>query len=126
MNKWLKKRDIILIISLLFIGIIALVIWHFIYSDDGKYVTIEQRNELIGTYPLNVDKEIEIEYRGKVVNKIIIKDGYCYMEEAECPDHLCIKQGKVNKSGQTIVCLPNRVVVTVVDSDNSDYDSVAN
>lgn len=126
MNKWLKKRDIILIISLLFIGIIALVIWHFIYSDDGKYVTIEQRNELIGTYPLNVDKEIEIEHRGKVVNKIIIKDGYCYMEEAECPDHLCIKQGKVNKSGQTIVCLPNRVVVTVVDSDSSDYDSVAN
>lgn len=126
MNKWLKKRDIILIISLLFIGIIALVIWHFIYSDDGKYVTIEQRNELIGTYPLNVDKEIEIEHRGKLVNKIIIKDGYCYMEEAECPDHLCIKQGKVNKSGQTIVCLPNRVVVTVVDSDSSDYDSVAN
>ena len=126
MNKWLKKRDIILIISLLFIGIIALVIWHFLYSDDGKYVTIEQRNELIGTYPLNVDKEIEIEHRGKVVNKIIIKDGYCYMEEAECPDHLCIKQGKVNKSGQTIVCLPNRVVVTVVDSDSSDYDSVAN
>ncbi|MBQ9391260.1 MAG: NusG domain II-containing protein [Lachnospiraceae bacterium] len=126
MNKWLKKRDIILIISLLFIGIIALVIWHFLYSDDGKYVTIEQRNELIGTYPLNVDKEIEIEHRDKVVNKIIIKDGYCYMEEAECPDHLCIKQGKVNKSGQTIVCLPNRVVVTVVDSNNSDYDSVAN
>lgn len=126
MNKWLKKRDIILIISLLFIGIIALVIWHFLYSDDGKYVTIEQRNELIGTYPLNVDKEIEIEHRGKVVNRIIIKDGYCYMEEAECPDHLCIKQGKVNKSGQTIVCLPNRVVITVVDSDNSDYDSVAN
>ena len=61
-----------------------------------------------------------------MVNKIVIENGYCYMEEAECPDHLCIKQGKVNKSGQTIVCLPNRVVVTVVDSDSSDYDSVAN
>ena len=126
MGKWLKKRDIILIVSLLVVGIIALVIWHFIYSVDGKYVTIEQRDNLIGIYPLNVDKEIEIEHRGEVVNKIVIEDGYCYMEEAECPDHLCIKQGKVNKSGQTIVCLPNRVVVTVVDSNNSDYDSVAN
>ena len=126
MGKWLKKRDIILIVSLLVVGIIALVIWHFIYSVDGKYVTIEQRDNLIGIYPLNVDKEIEIEHRGEVVNKIIIEDGYCYMEEAECPDHLCIKQGKVNKSGQTIVCLPNRVVVTVVDSDSSDYDSIVN
>ncbi len=126
MGKWLKKRDVILIVSLLIVGIIALVIWHFIYSVDGKYVTIEQRDNLIGIYPLNVDKEIEIEHRGEVVNKIVIEDSYCYMEEAECPDHLCIKQGKVNKSGQTIVCLPNRVVVTVVDSDSSDYDSVAN
>ena len=126
MGKWLKKRDIILIVSLLVVGIIALVIWHFIYSVDGKYVTIEQRDNLIGIYPLNVDKEIEIEHRGEVVNKIVIEDGYCYMEEAECPDHLCIKQGKVNKSGQTIVCLPNRVVVTVVDSNNGDYDSIVN
>ena len=126
MGKWLKKRDIILIVSLLVVGIIALVIWHFVYSVDGKYVTIEQRDNLIGIYPLNVDKEIEIEHRGEVVNNIIIEDGYCYMEEAECPDHLCIKQGKVNKSGQTIVCLPNRVVVTVVDSNNSDYDSIVN
>ena len=126
MGKWLKKRDIILIVSLLVVGIIALVIWHFIYSVDGKYVTIEQRDNLIGIYPLNVDKEIEIEHRGEVVNKIVIEDGYCHMEEAECPDHLCIKQGKVNKSGQTIVCLPDRVVVTVVDSDSSDYDSVVN
>ena len=126
MGKWLKKRDIILIISLLLVGIIALVIWHFVYSDDGKYVTIEQRDNLIGIYPLNVDKEIEIEHRGEVVNKIVIEDGYCYMEEAECPDHLCIKQGKVNKSGQTIVCLPNRVVVTVVDSNDSNYDSIVN
>ena len=126
MGKWLKKRDIILIVSLLVVGIIALVIWHFVYSVDGKYVTIEQRDNLIGIYPLNVDKEIEIEHRGEVVNKIVIEDGYCYMEEAECPDHLCIKQGKVNKSGQTIVCLPNRVVVTVVDSNNSDYDSIVN
>lgn len=126
MSKWLKKRDIILIISLLLVGIIALVIWHFVYSVDGKYVTIEQRDNLIGIYPLNVDKEIEIEHRNEVVNKIVIENGYCYMEEAECPDHLCIKQGKVNKSGQTIVCLPNRVVVTVVDSDSSEYDSVAN
>ena len=126
MKKWIRKQDVILIISLLLIGIIALVIWHFVYSVDGKYVTIEQRDNLIGIYPLNVDKEIEIEHRGEVVNKIVIEDGYCYMEEAECPDHLCIKQGKVNKSGQTIVCLPNRVVVTVVDSDSSDYDSIVN
>ncbi len=126
MSKWLKKRDIILIISLLLVGVIALLIWHFIYSVDGKFVSVEQRGNLIGTYPLNEDKEIEIEHRGQVVNKIIIEDGYCYMENAECPDHLCIKQGKIEKIGQTIVCLPNKVVVTVISDSDTEYDSIAN
>ncbi|MCR4612214.1 MAG: NusG domain II-containing protein [Lachnospiraceae bacterium] len=125
MSKWLKKRDIILIAVLLLVGIITLIIWAFIYSDKGKSVTIEQRGEIIGTYSLDKDETINIEYKGKTVNKIIIEDGYCYMQEAECPDHLCIKQGKINKKGQTIVCMPNRVVVSVTDDDESGYDSIA-
>ena len=98
------------------IGIATLIMWHFIYSDNGRKVTIEQRGNLIGTYSLDTDREIPIEFRGETVNKVIIENGYCYMDEAKCPDHLCIKQGKIDKVGQTIVCLPNRVVVTVVDN----------
>ena len=125
MSKWIKKRDVILIIALLLVGVITLVIWHFVYSISGNFITVEHRDNIIGTYPLNVDKEIEIEHRGQIVNKIIIEDGYCYMEKAECPDHLCIKQGKIDKVGQTIVCLPNRVVVTVTSDSDAKYDSIA-
>lgn len=125
MKKWLKKRDIILIIALLLVGIVTLIIWHFLYNETGNKVTVEQRGEEIGTFPLNNDTEIPIEYKGEEVNFLVIEDGYCYMKEAECPDHLCIKQGKIDKVGQTIVCMPNRVVVTVVGGDTSGLDSVA-
>ena len=123
MDKWLKKRDIILIIILLLVGIITLIVWHFIYNKSGNSVLVEQRDEVIGTYPLSQDTTIPIKYRGDTVNEIVIEDGVCYMKEAECPDHLCIKQGKIDKVGQTIVCLPNRVVVTVV-GEEGDYDSI--
>lgn len=125
MKKWLKKRDIILIIALLLVGIVTLIIWHFLYNETGNKVTVEQRGEEIGTFPLNKDTEIPIEYKGEEVNFLVIEDGYCYMKEAECPDHLCIKQGKIDKVGQTIVCMPNRVVVTVVGGDTSGLDSIA-
>ncbi len=125
MKKWLKKRDIILIIVLLLVGIVTLIIWHFLYNETGNKVTVEQRGEEIGTFPLNKDTDIPIEYKGEEVNYLVIEDGYCYMKEAECPDHLCIKQGKIDKVGQTIVCMPNRVVVTVVGDDTSGLDSVA-
>lgn len=125
MKKWLKKRDIILIFVLLLVGIVTLIIWHFLYSETGNKVTVEQRGEEIGTFPLDKDAEIPIEYKGKETNFLVIEDGYCYMKEAECPDHLCIKQGKIDKVGQTIVCMPNQVVVTVVGDDSSGLDSVA-
>ncbi len=125
MNKWLKKRDIILIIALLLVGVIFLIIWHFVYSTSGKYITIEQRGDIIGTYPLDRDATIPILYKNEGVNEIIIEDGSCYMNSAECPDHLCIKQGKIDKVGQTIVCMPNRVVVTVVGDDSDALDTVA-
>jgi hypothetical protein len=35
------------------------------------------------------------------------------MEYADCPDKLCIRQGIVSRSGERIVCLPNRVSITI-------------
>ena len=42
------------------------------------------------------------------------------MTEADCPDHLCMKQKKISKKGGTIVCLPNRVVLEIIDGKPSD------
>ena len=46
-------------------------------------------------------------------NKIEIRDGRVRMLEASCPNHLCIRQGWIRFEGQSIVCLPNKVTVTV-------------
>ena len=46
-------------------------------------------------------------------NHLVIHDGCARIEEADCPDKLCVKQGTVSESGESVVCLPNRVVVAV-------------
>ena len=53
-----------------------------------------------------------------------IKDGEVKMTEADCPDHLCMKQPAVGSAGGYIVCLPNRVVIQGEgDSDSQDSES---
>ena len=57
-------------------------------------------------------------------NKVIIGDGVVWMEEADCPDKLCVNQGRISKAGQTIICLPNRIMVTIIGG-TAQYDGVA-
>ena len=78
--------------------------------------------ELYGTYSLEQDQEIEVDTAAGH-NKIVISGGEAHMEEADCPDGYCIKQGSINKANQTIVCLPHKLVVEVIQSD--DDQSVA-
>ena len=47
----------------------------------------------------------------------VVQDGEIWCSEASCPDKLCVKQGKKHLSTDTIVCLPNKMVVTVTGTD---------
>lgn len=57
-------------------------------------------------------------------NIIEIKDGAVRMTDAGCPDKLCKKQGSISKAGEAIICLPNRVSVTLR-GESDDVDAVA-
>ena len=55
-----------------------------------------------------------IKIPGKVGECIlIIKDGEAYMQEADCPNQICVHHSPVSNKGETIVCLPNRVIIEI-------------
>ena len=47
------------------------------------------------------------------------------MEWADCPDQICVSHRKISRDGESIICLPNQVVVTIQSSDSADIDGVA-
>ena len=51
---------------------------------------------------------------------VMCRDGYVWVSDSCCPNKLCVKTGKIHTQGQTIVCVPNRVVVRIVGADNVD------
>lgn len=111
-----KKKilaDVILVASLLVIGLSVFLISE-LTRKDGAYVTVYVGDSEIASYSLSVDGEYPL---NGGTNILIIKDGEAYMTDATCPDELCVKQGKISKTGEKIVCLPNRVMVEVYGAD---------
>ncbi len=75
-----------------------------------------------GVYPLSKDMTEDI-YTGnnnEHHNRLVIKDDKAYMEASTCPDGICVDHSAIFRNGESIVCLPHRVVVTVITSDNTD------
>ena len=55
----------------------------------------------------------------------MIENGKVKMKEADCPDQICVHHRAISKNRETIVCLPNKVVVEIVSSEESELDSIA-
>ena len=125
-NKVRLKRDIILVLSMVIIAAAAFLIINFAVKKDGSYAVIKVDGKVIKTLDLNSgETTIEVNgYQGGV-NKVVINDGKVSMTESDCPDELCVKTGKISRVGETIVCLPHRVVVEIKGSQDDDsIDSV--
>ena len=117
-----RKNDIILVAV---IGLLAILLWLGIYftQNEGAYAYVTVKNVEYGKYPLDTDTEIRIG-DGSTYNILVIKDGKAEVTEASCPDKLCVHQGKVHYDGQSIICLPNKVVVEIVGGEQSKVDAV--
>ena len=108
------KNDIILIVGLLAVAvIIGLAFW--MLRGEGDTVVVEIDGKLYGSYALNVDRTVEIRTGedGKELNLLVIKDGKAYVESATCRDGICAAHRPISRRGESIVCLPHKVVITV-------------
>jgi hypothetical protein len=86
-------------------------------SQNEKTVYVYSNNELIGEYILRDDfkDEIEIESANGGYNTLHIEDGQIWVHDASCPDKVCITQGRISENGEMIVCLPNQMLIKIID-----------
>ena len=123
----IKKGDIIISLALLLLSLLmSFGISNSKPKTSGKILRVEQNSKLYGEYPLDIDREVVFD-DGVHFNKIVIKYGKAYMDEANCRDQICTHMKEISMNGETIICLPNRVFLEVVDpeNENDDIDKVS-
>ena len=118
----IKKADIILFICLILIGG-ALSYLAFSGSSTGDLVVVKVNGEIYGKYSLSKDRTITVNRNGHM-NKITIKGGKVQVSKSSCKNQICVKQGSISTTHQSIVCIPNRVVVSIEGKDG-EYDVIS-
>ena len=122
----IKKLDIVILIFLLVISFIPHLIFGYAlgYDYDRTYAEITIGGKFYKKIPLSEhsgEDTIEIK-AGKHINKIKVVDNKLSIVEADCPDSLCIHQGEISKVGQSVVCLPNKLMVEIKGNKIEDND----
>ena len=123
MNRRFGKNDVFFISCLVIFCIVVCVAVYKGGGVEGSNITITVDGETYGTYSLFEEQTIVIE-DGTAKNVIEIKGGEAYMSEASCPDQLCVDQNEISLDKESIICLPNKVVVTVTSDVESELDGI--
>ncbi|MDD3277450.1 MAG: NusG domain II-containing protein [Lachnospiraceae bacterium] len=104
----MKKNDFMLIAVILAVAG-AVWLFHSFSSRQADYLTVSVDGAIVGEYPLSKDLEIPIG-KGNICR---IEDHKVFMASADCPDQICVHHTAIQADGETIICLPNKVTLTV-------------
>ena len=120
------RNDVIFIAGLLVVVVLTGAAF-FLLRSEGDAVTVTVDKKLMGTYSLTEDRTVEIRTgeNREELNLLIIKDGKAYVETATCPDGICAAHKPISREGESIVCLPHKVVITVVSGNQDGPDILA-
>ena len=107
----ITKGDIFLLAGLL---LFALLFWLAVraFTPAGTQVEISVDGKTEMFLPLDQDTEQLIKTDAGT-NLVRIRDGKVTCEEADCPDKLCVKHSAISAVGETIICLPHKVVLEI-------------
>ena len=106
------QGDIGLIVGCLLAALICCGLWLGL-RRDGAAVVVEQDGKETARYALDENRTVRIKGQGGY-NLLVIEGGEAWLLEADCPNLLCVKTGKIRYAGQSIVCLPHKVAVRIV------------
>ena len=107
----MKKKDLIIIGSLLLLCAIIAVIFS-LNRKPGDTVVVKIDKEVYGEYDLNKQNVVSIP-AADGFNTLTISGGVACVTDADCPDRICVEHMSIYKKGQTIVCLPHKVSISI-------------
>ena len=121
----IRKKELFLIFGIVLLAAIFALGNRLLHAAPAAYVEVsivtdDSKRVVLETFDLNKNIEYEIVTEPLLpgepdgTNHLIIQDGFAWISEANCPNHDCVKKGKIRQNGDMLVCIPHRLTVTIV------------
>ena len=112
------RNDILLLLGILCLALIGFIIFK-INLKEGGYANVLVDGKVTQSYSLKEDvKTVIVTEKGN--NTLVIANGKAYIQSADCPDKICVSHRKISKTGETIVCLPHKLVIEITENEKND------
>ena len=121
----MKRADLIIFTLVLAAGLIGACFYFFAGSAGPEStIVIEVNGVVVQTYPLYQEGRDEyVEIAGvNGLTRVHLEDGRVQVVDSACPDKVCVNTGWIRNSAQVIACLPNRVIIKIVNAEDGDID----
>ena len=112
----MTKGDKALISGIVLMALIFFAAGQYGKTDKLKNTIgiIRARGKIVKEVDLALAKNQKLSIKGHLgISTVKLTDGKIEMLSSPCKDKLCIKQGQISASGQTIVCVPNEVSISI-------------
>jgi len=113
----MKKKELMIITLLLVISLVGIALFYTVNaSNQPLTVRVSRDGEVIATLPLSQDHS-ETFSNASGYNTLVISNGTADITEADCPGQICVDTHNISSPGETIVCLPHKLIVEIITGD---------
>jgi len=118
----LKTGDVVLIAVLVVSVILSFPLFR-LFSVRGELVSVSVNGREVNRFPLSENRDLSVQ--GPLGKSLIrVRDGKVWVTKAPCPQKICMKMGKISRSGEIIVCIPNRVFIKIEGKTEQNLDGI--
>ncbi len=109
----IRIKESLGIAVLLIIAVGSMLVLHLAQQGTGIKAVIEVDGSVYKQVKLTENRTMHIELKNHHGVDIVVADGKVHVEHSTCPDGICEKMGEIGSPEETIVCLPNKVLIYV-------------
>lgn len=114
------KRDVVIVLTIL----IASIGWAIIASHSKKAAeaVVIVHSKVYKVVSLNKNETFKIKWNGKYLMTVQVKDGAIRAKDSTCKNKICVHTGWISRDGQSIVCVPNRIIIYTKGAKPASFD----